>query len=123
EAAAPVVAERPSAAVPVALSGRTDAGLRAQADRLLAHLAERPEISPADAGFSTATTRAQLEHRAVVVASERAELLAGLTAVAAGEPAPGVVEGRPVGGATAVLFTGQGAQRARMGAELAKAYP
>ncbi|WP_432040684.1 SDR family NAD(P)-dependent oxidoreductase, partial [Streptomyces cucumeris] len=49
--------------------------------------------------------------------------LAGLGALSSGEPADSVVVGRPVGDTTAVLFTGQGAQRARMGAELAGAFP
>ncbi|MGI8331399.1 type I polyketide synthase [Actinomadura scrupuli] len=109
--------------VPVLVSGRGEAALRAQAERLRSHLLSRAELELVDVGFSLATTRAQLEHRAVVVASDRAGLLAGLGALAAGEPAAGVFEGRVVGGRTAFLFSGQGAQRAGMGAGLAAVYP
>jgi acyl transferase domain-containing protein/NADP-dependent 3-hydroxy acid dehydrogenase YdfG/acyl carrier protein len=115
--------ERTLGAVPVVLSARGDAALRAQAERLRTHLEARPELSPLDVGFSEVTTRAQLDQRAVVVASDRDGLLAGLTALAAGESAVNVAEGRPVGDKTAVLFTGQGSQRARMGAELADVFP
>ena len=37
-----------------------------QAERLLAHLQQRPGLDPLDVGFSLATSRAQLEQRAVV---------------------------------------------------------
>jgi pimaricinolide synthase PimS1 len=110
-------------AVPVVVSAKSEEALRAQAERLRAHLAARPEIGPADAGFALVTTRAQLEQRAVVVASDRDGLLAGLEGLASGEPGAGVFEGRTVGGKTAFLFTGQGAQRHRMGLELAAEYP
>ncbi|WP_432015718.1 SDR family NAD(P)-dependent oxidoreductase [Streptomyces cucumeris] len=114
-AEAPAGAEGPSGAIPVVLSARSDAALRAQAERLRDHLLARPELPLSQVAFSAATTRALLERRTVIVAREREELLAGLATVAEGESA---TEGR-----TAFLFTGQGSQRTGMGLELAAAYP
>ncbi len=102
-------------AAPLVLSARSDAALREQAVRLGAHLTATEELSVADAAYSVVTTRALLERRAVVVASGRDELLAGLAAVTRGDPA--------VAGRTAFLFTGQGSQRIGMGLELAAAFP
>ncbi|MEV0429370.1 SDR family NAD(P)-dependent oxidoreductase [Micromonospora sp. NPDC050495] len=113
--------ERVAAPVPVLLSGRTEAALRAQAGRLRSHLLAHPQARPADVAYSALTARARFERAAAVVAAGRDELLTGLAALAAGEP--GVPRGRPVAGGTAVLFSGQGAQRARMGAGLAEVYP
>ncbi|MBN9741117.1 polyketide synthase [Amycolatopsis sp. A1MSW2902] len=79
--------------------------------------------SLADIGFSLATTRSALDHRAVVVGADHAELLAGLNALAEGADAPGVVRDRRGNGRMAFLFTGQGAQRAGMGLALAEQYP
>ncbi|MEU4804935.1 SDR family NAD(P)-dependent oxidoreductase [Actinosynnema sp. NPDC023587] len=101
--------------VPVLLSAKDESALQAQAERLREHLAARPELEPVDIGFSSVTTRTQFDERAVVVASDRDELLVGLAAL--------TTRGRPVSGKTALLFTGQGSQRAGMGAELAAAYP
>ena len=109
--------------VPVLLSGRGEAPLRTQAERLRSHLLANPELGVGDVGFSLATGRAQFDHRAAVVAGDRAGLLDGLTALAAGGSGAGVVSGRVLTGRTAFLFTGQGAQRVGMGAELAAAYP
>ncbi|UQA90608.1 type I polyketide synthase [Streptomyces halobius] len=111
----PVAEPRPAGAVPVLLSARSGAALRAQAERLRAHLVARPELSVADVAFSTVTSRALLERRAQVTASDRDELLAGLASVAAGESA--------IAGGTAFLFSGQGAQRVRMGLDLAERFP
>ncbi|WP_457784735.1 type I polyketide synthase, partial [Streptomyces griseus] len=112
------------AVVPWTVSARTADGLRAQAGRLLAHLREHPELAPADVAAALATTRAALEQRAVVVADDRAELLAGLEAVASGAAAAGTVTGTGAVADRAVfVFPGQGAQWARMGLELASEFP
>ncbi|GLY47191.1 type I polyketide synthase [Lentzea sp. NBRC 102530] len=110
------VGRTPLPAVPVVLSGRTAAALRAQAARLQSAV-DGADLT--DLAFSLATTRAQLEHRATVVARDHAELLAGLADVAAGRGERGM----PGEGRTAFLFTGQGSQRLGMGRELYEAFP
>ncbi|MDB1089130.1 type I polyketide synthase [Streptomyces sp. ACA25] len=108
-------AERPAVVVPVPLSARTETGLRLQADRLAAALTADPALTPLDVAYSAATGRARFERGATVVAGTRAELLAGLAALG-----PATEQGT---GRTAFLLTGQGAQRAGTGEELAAAYP
>ncbi|MCX4806812.1 type I polyketide synthase [Streptomyces sp. NBC_01214] len=117
------VESRPLSAVPVLVSARSEAALRAQAERLRAHLVSHPEVSLLDVGFSSVTTRAQLERRAAVVATDRDELLAGLETLVSGEPAAGVVEGRPVTGKTVFVFPGQGSQWVGMAVELLESSP
>ncbi|MGW2048371.1 beta-ketoacyl synthase N-terminal-like domain-containing protein, partial [Streptomyces sp. NPDC001858] len=105
--------------VPVLVSGVTEAALRAQARRLLERVETDADLRPRDVGYATATTRAVLAHRGVVVAADRADLLAGLTALAAGDPSPHVAEG-VAGAARDVvwMFPGQGPQWAGMALEL-----
>ncbi len=131
EAPAPAESERsgepqesPLPAVPLCLSARGEGALRGQAERLRAHLAERPGLEPVDVAFSLAVGRAQLEHRAVVVGGDRDALMGGLDALAAGEPAPGVVRGRARGaGRVAFMFPGQGSQWVGMAVELWESFP
>ncbi|MEV7523953.1 type I polyketide synthase [Streptomyces sp. NPDC091371] len=115
----PVPAE--PALVPV--SGRSEEGLRAQAARLAEFVAGRAGLGPRDLGHALGTGRAALEHRATVLAADRDELLAGLTALAAGEAAPGTRTGALPAGRLAFLFTGQGSQRLAMGRSLYDAHP
>ncbi|MDX3315171.1 SDR family NAD(P)-dependent oxidoreductase [Streptomyces sp. ME08-AFT2] len=110
--------------VPWVLSGRTEDALRGQAAALLAHLAERPTDEPRDIALSLATARSSFEHRAVVVGADRADLLRGTAALAAGNPTAGVVRGVAGGaGRVAFVFPGQGAQWVGMAVELAAAAP
>ncbi|MBW4716727.1 SDR family NAD(P)-dependent oxidoreductase, partial [Saccharothrix sp. SC076] len=104
--------------VPVPLSGRSAEALRGQAERL-----RGVPGALRDLAWSSATTRTAFEHRAVVVAHDRASLDAGLAALAAGEPAADVVRGTVADGSLGVLFTGQGAQRPGMGLALHQAFP
>ncbi|MFE9708463.1 acyltransferase domain-containing protein, partial [Streptomyces sp. NPDC005930] len=108
---------------PWTLSALGADALRAQARRLLDHVA-RPGLSPADVGHSLATTRSTFEHRAVVLGRTGADLLAGLEALADGTSHPQVITGHAPGSVgTAFVFSGQGAQRLGMGRELAAGVP
>ncbi len=109
---------------PWVLSAKGDEALLAQAQRLHAHVRERPELDADDVACSLAS-RTSFEHRAVVLGAERAALLGGLGALARGEPAPNVVSGlaRPGDGGIVALFAGQGSQRVGMGRGLYDAFP
>ncbi|MEV6595207.1 type I polyketide synthase, partial [Streptomyces acidicola] len=101
--------------IPWVLSGRSRQAMDAQTDTLAAFLAERPELSSLDVGLSLATSRAALEHRAVVLGRDADALGSGLAMPA--------VTGVVTEGRTAWMFTGQGSQRLGMGRELHAAYP
>ena len=106
------------------VSGRSGEALAAQAERLGAWLAARPDLNPADVAWSLARTRSAFEHRAVVTGQDRDELAAGLAAVAAGQPASGVMTGTAAGESrVGFVFAGQGSQRAGMAAGLHAASP
>ncbi|MGQ4406691.1 beta-ketoacyl synthase N-terminal-like domain-containing protein, partial [Streptomyces hayashii] len=114
-------------AVPVAwpLSAHTPAALAAQAARLAEDLSVR-NVPSVEVTRALSETRALLNHRAVVLGADSAELLSGLTRLASadsGDLPPDVVIGNVVRGRTAFLFPGQGSQQASMGAELYAAYP
>ncbi|AQA26127.1 acyl transferase domain protein [Rhodococcus sp. MTM3W5.2] len=112
-----------STLVPLVLSGKTPEALRAQAGRLLSLLDQAPETVLHDLAWTSATSRAALDRRAVVVARDRAQLSDGLLALTEDRAAANVVVGRTRPGKVAIVFSGQGSQRVGMGRELYEAFP
>ncbi|MGW2749145.1 type I polyketide synthase, partial [Streptomyces sp. NPDC001450] len=106
------------------VSGRSRAALRAQAERLAAHVAAHPEATAVEVAASLVRSRSVFEHRAVVWGADREELLRTLRAVADGAQTDDAVIGSALAdGRTAFLFAGQGSQRLGMGRELYATYP
>ncbi|MEU1807268.1 beta-ketoacyl synthase N-terminal-like domain-containing protein, partial [Streptomyces sp. NPDC019937] len=122
---APDVAEEPPSGqrlpvVPWVLSGRSAKAVRAQAGRL-AEFAKEQDCSGIDLGLSLATSRAVLDHRAVVLGGNLEDLRSGVAELADGGTS--VVSGAVSDGRTGWMFTGQGSQRLGMGRELYAAFP
>ncbi|MBP2329150.1 acyl transferase domain-containing protein [Kibdelosporangium banguiense] len=108
--------------VPWVVSGTSAEGLRGQAARLREFVAESV-AGISNIGWSLASSRAALGHRAVVVAEDRTDLLNGLDAIAAGEPYPNVVTAAASADQVVFVFPGQGSQWVGMGAELLASSP
>ncbi|WP_456340346.1 type I polyketide synthase, partial [Streptomyces ipomoeae] len=108
------------------VSAKSESALREQAARLHTHM-ESAASHPVDVAHSLAVGRQALEHRAVVTGGDRERLLAALAALAADEPAAGLVRGSVAPGTeaprTVFVFPGQGAQWLGMGAELYDSSP
>ncbi|MER5556876.1 type I polyketide synthase, partial [Streptomyces sp. NPDC002793] len=111
-------AQAPSPMVLWPLSGHSEAALRDQAAGLLG-LARTTDRSATDIAHALATGRAHLEHRAVVPGGD----LEALAALADGRQAPNAVRRTARDGRLALLFSGQGSQRAGMGRELYASFP
>ena len=123
-AAAPADVPAGDTLVPLVLSARDAAALPALAARIRTRLDE-PGTRLLDVGFSLASTRAALDHRAVVLATDPADARAGLAAVGDPDAPATVISGVARDGEllTAFLFSGQGSQRPGMGLELAERFP
>ncbi|GAA0964675.1 hypothetical protein GCM10009555_002310 [Acrocarpospora macrocephala] len=100
------------------LSAKSAASLRGQAARLSAFAGTAPEADLPAAGRVLAR-RSGFAHRAVVIAADRAELVAGLTALAEGAQHPAVATGvAPADVRPVFVFPGQGSQWAGMAVDL-----
>ncbi|UGT62424.1 SDR family NAD(P)-dependent oxidoreductase [Nocardia asteroides] len=108
---------------PFVLSAATPEALRGQAARLAAHLDEAAPLG--SVASSLIRDRVRFRARAVVLAADHGGLRAGLAAVSGGTSAASVVTGpaQPAAGSVAVVFGGQGSQRAGAGAELYARFP
>ncbi|WP_443072633.1 type I polyketide synthase [Streptomyces sp. RPT161] len=122
--AAPAPAALPAqagpAVVPWPVSARTEAALEAGLERLAAFVAETGAAAP-DVGYSLATTRSELECRAVLLVETGGTDGMEDGAGQAARVAEGTVVGDP--GPVALLFAGQGAQRLGMGRDLYARFP
>ncbi|MFI0411703.1 SDR family NAD(P)-dependent oxidoreductase [Actinomadura sp. 3N508] len=113
-------ASAPAVALP--LSAKDPDALRDAAERLKLHLAEHPDLAPADLA-DPLTRRALFDHRAVIVTGrdDRDETTTALQALADGQPHPALITGPdtlPTTNGTVFVFPGQGSQWAGMGVQL-----
>jgi acyl transferase domain-containing protein/acyl carrier protein len=110
--------------VPLLLSARSEPALRAQAERLIAHLGDNPDLEPLDVAYSLATTRTAFEHRAVALGTGREQLIGALDALASEKESPRLVRGLAGGDRRPVfLFGGYGSQWPGMALELLESSP
>ncbi|MFF4507858.1 SDR family NAD(P)-dependent oxidoreductase [Streptomyces sp. NPDC001401] len=119
-------AEAPTGQMLFPLSARSPEALRGQAELLRQTLNRQPKL-PLSAVASTLTHhRTHFEHRAVVQAARRDELLDALRGLAAAEPDPDLTVGPQQAlpaGKLAFVFPGQGAQWAGMARDLLDSDP
>ncbi|MFE3831039.1 acyltransferase domain-containing protein, partial [Streptomyces sp. NPDC059092] len=110
--------------VPVLLSARTPTALRDQAQRLADHLHTHPHTPLTDIAHTT-TTRSTFEHRAVLITTDRDDLITGLQALAHNRPRPGLITGTATNHPHGVtwIFPGQGSQWPGMALNLLNTSP
>ena len=113
----PAVEDRGPWLVP--LSARTAGALAAYAQAVAQQLRAQPSLSLAAFGHALAVKRAHHDHRALIVAHDRAGLLLSLARLVGGETEPALRIGRGSEGRRLVwVYTGMGAQWWGMGRSL-----
>ena len=113
----------PNGAVPVLVSSDVPELLRREAAALLDWAVDHPDVTPAAIAATVFRTRSARRNRALVMATGRDELLAGLRAVVAGTDHPAVIRAPASARRIAHVFPGQGGQRAGMGRPFYDASP
>ncbi|MFF8732871.1 beta-ketoacyl synthase N-terminal-like domain-containing protein, partial [Streptomyces sp. NPDC015171] len=111
--------------LPWLLSAATPEALRAQAERLRSYVETHPDLDLTATAHALATTRTALECRALILGTERTDLLDGLRALTHSAASASAVVTDSVRGiaASAFLFSGQGSQLLGMGRELYTRFP
>ena len=92
------------------------------AGRLAAHLEEKSP-DPLDVAHTLLDSRAQLEHRAVVVAADQRGAPGGSRRPGPGQEPQSLAQAKAAQGPLAFLLSGQGSQRPRMGMGLYESFP
>ncbi len=122
---------RPVRSMPVLLplSAKRPEALEKLARRYREYLAEdesSPAVPLSDVCYTAAVGRSHYDHRLVLAAESKAQTVEALDAFLREKRADGIVSGhRPLEGPAKLVyvFSGQGAQRAKMGAELFEGEP
>jgi acyl transferase domain-containing protein/thioesterase domain-containing protein/acyl carrier protein len=109
--------------VPIVISAKSESALGDSAARLASRIEAEADLESLDIAYSLATTRPAFEHRAVLLAADRKQLLAQLSGlsrdgVASGWRGSGREAGRP-----AFLFPGYGSQWEGMATQLLDSSP
>lgn len=109
----------------LSFSAKSETALRELAGRYASHLSEYP-AEPANVAFTSNSGRADLSHRAAVIAETAEEMRDQLASMASGQEALQIINGvvntseQP---RIAFIFTGQGSQYVDMGWELYRTQP
>ncbi|MFI1366714.1 SDR family NAD(P)-dependent oxidoreductase, partial [Streptomyces griseochromogenes] len=111
-------APTPPGGVPWILSGHNPQALHGQIARLRQFVVTHPDTPVTDIGYSLAVSRAPLNHRAAILATDRQQALGELEALLSER-----LQTRTYDGKLAFVFSGQGAQHVGMGRELAARFP
>ncbi|HEY7052269.1 MAG TPA: type I polyketide synthase, partial [Mycobacterium sp.] len=118
---APVPAADPSSVTTLVISGKSDQRIASTAAMLAEWMAgDGADVALADVAHTLNHHRTRYHKLAAVCAGDRAQAVAGLRAVATGQPVPSVVGPReaPRGAGTVFVYSGQGSQWAGMGRQL-----
>ncbi|WUA11018.1 SDR family NAD(P)-dependent oxidoreductase [Nocardia sp. NBC_01377] len=116
------VDSRPGDVTPFVISGVSAAALTGQAARL-AEFAARDDADLTSIASGLVRDRVVFGTRGVVLAADRAALIAGAIGPAQGRTVPGIVVSAGAVGGVGVVFGGQGSQRAGAGAVLYERFP